>query len=101
LVRLTIPLVAELRPVRRLVFVCGLLPRPGRAFGDRPPEEPDVFVPGYDEGIARDELGRSYWTDPEAAFRVLYGDCSHEEALVAFARSRPAELADVLECGAD
>jgi pimeloyl-ACP methyl ester carboxylesterase len=56
---LTIPVAAALRPVRRLVFLCGLLPYPGRSFADRPEHDPEVFVPGYAEGIARDKLGRS------------------------------------------
>ena len=91
---LTIPVVAALRPLRRLVFVCGLLPHPGLSFADRPRDEPDVFVPSYADEIvrdktARDELGRSHWTDSEAAVRVLYGDCRREDALNAVARLRP------------
>ena len=94
---LTIPVVAALRPVRRLVFVCGLLPRPGRSFADRPAEGPDVFVPEYAGGIARDELGRSYWTDPDEAVRVLYGDCRRKDALAAVARLRPQAQAPSTE----
>ena len=41
----TIPLVASLRPVRHLVFLCGLVPEPGRSVTDRYGE--DVFVPGF------------------------------------------------------
>ena len=75
--------------MRRLVFICGLLPHPGLSFADRPRDEPDVFVPGYADGIARDELGRSYWADPDEAVRVLYGDCAREGALAAVERLRP------------
>jgi pimeloyl-ACP methyl ester carboxylesterase len=94
---LTIPVVAALRPVRRLVFVCGLLPYPGRSFADRPESDPEVFVPGCAEGIARDELGRSYWADPDEAVRVLYGDCSREDALAAVEHLRPQAQAPSTE----
>ena len=94
---LTIPVVAALRPVRRLVFLCGLLPHPGLSFADRPREGPDVFVPNHDGGVARDELGRSYWTDPETARRVLYGDYSREVGLAAAERLRPQAQAPSTE----
>jgi pimeloyl-ACP methyl ester carboxylesterase len=40
-----IPLVTSLRPVRHLVFLCALIPTPGRTVTDRYREE-DVFVQG-------------------------------------------------------
>jgi pimeloyl-ACP methyl ester carboxylesterase len=42
---LTTPLVAHRRPVRRLVFVCGLLPVPGLSFRDQQAAEPDILFP--------------------------------------------------------
>ena len=42
----SIPIVATLRPVRHLVFLCGLLPEPGKSVTDRYPTE-DVFMPGF------------------------------------------------------
>jgi pimeloyl-ACP methyl ester carboxylesterase len=74
---LTIPLV----PARRLVFLCALLP--GGGMGD------EVFVPGFGEGRRRDELGRSYWVDPERAVASLYHDCDATSALAAVERLRP------------
>ena len=38
---LTIPLIARRRPVSRMVFLCAMLPRPGRAHDDVLREEPE------------------------------------------------------------
>lgn len=46
---LTIPVVAALRPVRRLVFVAALLPAPGMAFDEM--ASPDMFT-GYEPKTA-------------------------------------------------
>jgi pimeloyl-ACP methyl ester carboxylesterase len=86
---LTIPLVAAARPARKLVFLCGLLPRPGVSLVDQLAEEPEIFMPGFDDGIARDELDRSYWRDEDAAGEVLYGDCPRQLTSWAVARLRP------------
>jgi pimeloyl-ACP methyl ester carboxylesterase len=50
---LTIPLV----PAKRLVFLCGLVPRPGRGLMDVNDREPEMFVPGFQANTVRDELG--------------------------------------------
>ena len=83
---IAIPLVPALAPVRRLVFLAGLVPAPGRRMADLQAEEPMLGDTG---GIARDELGRSYWTSPEAAIATLYHDCDHELAHEAASRLRP------------
>jgi pimeloyl-ACP methyl ester carboxylesterase len=51
---LTIPLIATRRPVARLVYLCAMLPRPGRSHDDVLRDEPDMFVPwprggGYED----------------------------------------------------
>jgi len=61
---LTIPLV----PARRLVFLCAYVPEPGRALVER---GADAWSPGFAESALRDELGRSYWPDLDAAARDL------------------------------
>jgi pimeloyl-ACP methyl ester carboxylesterase len=86
---LTIPLVAAARSARKLVFLCALLPRPGLSFADQLAEEPEIFMPGFEEGIARDDLDRSYWRDEDAAGDVLYGDCPRQLTSWAIARLRP------------
>ena len=74
----TIPLVASLRPVRHLVFLCGLVPKPGRSVTDRYGE--DVFVPGFVGNTGTREDGASFWPDPSAAKRCFYHDCTDDDA---------------------
>jgi pimeloyl-ACP methyl ester carboxylesterase len=86
----TIPLVAAQRPLRRLVYLCALLPEPGRTLREQIQDEPDMFVPGYRQGIeVVDDQGTTSWADPERARYTLYGDCSGEVARAAVARLRP------------
>jgi pimeloyl-ACP methyl ester carboxylesterase len=84
---LTAPLVARRRPVRRLVFVCGLLPEPGRPLSDRF-SDPDIFVPGPGERTARGEDGLSRWLSEDDAIAAMYADCKPEVARGAAARLR-------------
>ncbi len=96
---LTIPLVAAARRVRKLVFLCALLPQPGLSLVDQLEREPGIFVAGFGEGIARDEQGRSYWRDEDAATDDLYGDCPRQLASWAVAHLRPqARLPSVEPC---
>jgi pimeloyl-ACP methyl ester carboxylesterase len=85
---LVLPLLPALLPVRRLVLLCALLPRPGHAFLDGPGKT----APAPVAGLLLDELRRSRWT-PDGAVRVLYGGVDPDVARVAAARLRPqAEL---------
>lgn len=86
---LTIPLVAAARPVRKLVFLCALVPRPGLSLVEQLREEPETFVPGFGTGVARDELDRSYWADEDAAVDSLYSGCPRQLATWAVGRLRP------------
>jgi pimeloyl-ACP methyl ester carboxylesterase len=94
---LTIPLVAAARPARKLVFLCALLPRPGLSLVDQVAAEPEIFVPGYGDGLARDDLDRSYWRDEDAAADVLYGDCPRQLTSWAVARLRHQARAPNIE----
>jgi pimeloyl-ACP methyl ester carboxylesterase len=85
---LTIPLVAAARPVRRLVFLCAFVPRPGRGPWELVDGEPSPFVPSFG-GHERDELGRSVWRDPQVAIEQLYSDCDAAVARAAVTRLRP------------
>lgn len=86
---LTIPLVAAARPVRRLVFLCALLPQPRSSLTEQLGEE-TVFSPGWSElassQISHDD-GSSSWPE-EAAVRALYHDCPPHLALHAARRLR-------------
>jgi pimeloyl-ACP methyl ester carboxylesterase len=86
---LTIPLVAARRPISRLVFLCALIPQPGRSLLDQIQDDPAMFSDGFDGAPARDELGRSYWDDPDLAMRQLFSGCEQSDAAAATARLRP------------
>jgi pimeloyl-ACP methyl ester carboxylesterase len=92
---LTIPLIAARRPVSRLIYLCALVPMPGRSFAEQTALEPDTLLPEYqrarDAGAlsAPDELGRTHWVDQDAVRQVLYADCSERDAAAAFERLRP------------
>jgi pimeloyl-ACP methyl ester carboxylesterase len=83
---IAIPLVPALTPVRRLVYLAALLPDPGRPILEIMAEEKPLAAT---DGLARDELGRSYWASPEAAIATLYQDCDPSLAREAAARLRP------------
>ena len=80
---LIIPLVAAERPLRRLVFLHALLPRPGLSVVDQLAEEPDMFNP------AMFAAKRPFWEDEEVARHFLLHDCAPDVAREAFRRLRP------------
>ena len=81
------PVVARRRPLRALVYLCGLVPEPGLSFGEQVSvaEEPILTISG---GRELDEQGRSHWPDPEATARIMYPDLDPEDASWAFERLR-------------
>jgi pimeloyl-ACP methyl ester carboxylesterase len=98
---LTVALVPERRPVRRLVYLCALVPMPGLSFREQLEVEPDSLFEDYEAGMSdRDDQGRRHWVDPEIARRTLFGDCVAEDARAAFDRLRPQSSAPhVATCG--
>jgi pimeloyl-ACP methyl ester carboxylesterase len=94
---LTIPLVPERRLVSRLVFLPGLHPVPGRSLIDQLHDDPTIFVDGFDGAPAREELGRSYWDDPDLATRQLFSSCDSKIAAAAVARLGVQARAPILE----
>jgi pimeloyl-ACP methyl ester carboxylesterase len=86
---LTAPVVTLLRPVRKVVFLCALLPRPGRSLGDVMSSEPDMITAWFND-LPRHvgEDGSVRW-DPDVAIKAFYGDCDPETARWAAARLRP------------
>ncbi len=71
---LTIPLVAARRPVRRLIFLCALLPEPGRSLDDQAAENPAMICPGVGAGQQAHPDGSTSW-DAASAASTLYPDC--------------------------
>jgi len=86
----TVPLVAARRPVRRLVFLCALIAQPGASFVDQLRADPDMFVPGYEAGLApADERPVRRWVNFAIARATMYADCDEADARAAFDRLRP------------
>ena len=78
-------IVLPLVEARVHVYLCAFVPVPGR-----PTRE--VFRTALDPdfgGTERDELGRSYWPDPDVATRSLFREHDPTLARWAFARLRP------------
>jgi pimeloyl-ACP methyl ester carboxylesterase len=88
---LTVPLVAASRPVRRLVFLCALIPEFGRSLVDQVTADPELYHPvaRSHPGRVTDPDGTVWLRDAAAARDVFYHDCSPEDVSWAFARLRP------------
>jgi pimeloyl-ACP methyl ester carboxylesterase len=85
----TIPLVPERHPVRRLVYLCAVVPSPGVSVGQQLADE-DILDHGYME--IRGELvsnGFTRWADPVKARQFMYADCDGSDAEAAIQRLRP------------
>jgi pimeloyl-ACP methyl ester carboxylesterase len=93
----TIPLVADRRPVHKLIYLCALVATPGLSFAEQLTLEPDTLLPEYRSGLQLDEEGRSVWVDELVARRALYADCSAADAEAAFERLRPQAAAPQTE----
>lgn len=86
---LTIPLVAARQPVKRLVYLCALVPSPGRSFADQVGDE-EMLDRTYLAGMSGpDTEGRRAWVDEALARQLLFADCDEDTAHSAFDRLRP------------
>ena len=86
---LTVPIVAEREPVRRLVYLCALPAIPGLSFLDQLGTEKMLNM-GYVAGMGEaDAQGRRGWADADLARQFMYADCDDEIAESAIARLRP------------
>jgi pimeloyl-ACP methyl ester carboxylesterase len=86
----TIPLVAARRPVRRLFYLCALIPIPGQPLVKQMAEDSEMLNPFYAQGLSEtDSDGRRTWIDEEKAHYHLFGDCDTDTASAAFARLCP------------
>ena len=84
---LTIPLVAGLRPVRRLVYVAPLLPLPGYSHDDQLAADRAILRRGLGAGQVGHEDGSSSWL-PGPAIEIMYPDAPPELAAWAAKRLR-------------
>jgi pimeloyl-ACP methyl ester carboxylesterase len=89
----TVPLVAAQRPVSRIVYLCAVVPIPGRSFNEQASIEADTFIPGYQAGLTADDEGRTSWTDEDIARRTFFADCDERDVRAALERLRPQSMA--------
>lgn len=82
---LTIPLVAARRPVRRLVFLCAVLPLPGRIPFGPDPTAPEATAPGLE---LVDHEDRTYTFTAASASTHLYNRCAPSDVVWATSRLR-------------
>jgi pimeloyl-ACP methyl ester carboxylesterase len=86
----TIPLVAARRSVHRLVYLCALIPIPGRPLAQQMAEDAEMLNPDYSKGLSeKDADGRRTWIDKDLACFHMFGDCDEETASAAFERLSP------------
>jgi pimeloyl-ACP methyl ester carboxylesterase len=88
---LTVPLVAEHRPVRRLVYLAALIPKPAMSMSEQFEAENGILLP--EGGRDLDDQERSYWSDRETAIAAMYSDCNSEDAEWAWSQLRPQSRA--------
>lgn len=85
---LTIPIVAARRPVGAVVFVAGIISRPGMSLADLAEADADRDLPMGDDAIAMLDNGTFKFTD-RAAMRLLYHDVEPALAVEAVTHLRP------------
>jgi pimeloyl-ACP methyl ester carboxylesterase len=90
---LSVPVAAAVRPVRLMVFLCAVLPDPGRSLMDQLAERPGAFEQA---GVELDEAARIVFP-PDIARDRLYHDCSMEVTSWALARLRPQAVTAMVE----
>ncbi len=82
-----LPLVARRAPVRHAVYLCAMIPEPGRSQSDQE-RAGGMTDPAYLKGLSRAD-GCTFWSDHDLARTLLYQDCEPEAADAAVARLRP------------
>lgn len=81
-----LPLLAQRRPVRQLVYLCALLPEPGRSFVDQDREH-QILSPGYTAGLEK-VGGATRWADTDLARTLFYTECDDAAVAAALPRLR-------------
>jgi pimeloyl-ACP methyl ester carboxylesterase len=87
---LTIPVVAVHRPVRRLVYLCGVLRDPGKTLAESYQDGTDADMsPKPLVGIERHTDGTTEWVDEKAASQLMWQDSEPADATLAFRQLQP------------
>ncbi len=83
------PVVAQLRPVRKVVLLAALVPRPGRSLSAVMRSEPECTTEGFDKAPRHfGDRGAVTW-DPDVAAGLFFRACDPETARWAAAHLRP------------
>lgn len=78
------------RRFARIVYLCALVPEPGRSMVDQSRDRDGMLDPTYLTGLGpADADGRRVWVDEQVARAIIYPDCMDEVAHWAFAQLRP------------
>lgn len=85
---LVIPLVAQHRRVRRLIFLCAAIPEPGRSHVEVKRDEPDES-PNASAAALWDAPGDRHLAAPEVAREMFYNGCAPSVQEWALQRMRP------------
>lgn len=96
---LTLPVVATLRRVTRMIFLGAVVPVPGRSFIDAIADEPRALIFPRELGESDATALGASWESARAGF---YHDCSEPVARQAYSRLRPMSLvANTERCPVD
>ncbi len=80
------PIVAARRPVRAMIFVCGVMP----LLGGRPWDEgPPMEAPGVTSPLVRADDGSVGWPNVESARAAMYNTSDPADAAWCFSKLRP------------
>jgi pimeloyl-ACP methyl ester carboxylesterase len=98
---LTIPVVAARRPVALLVFLCALIPDPGRSVAEQQAaDQPDMMTAVWRERYLPLHTvlpdGRTQWP-PEVTAEIFYQDCPPAEVSRATGQLRPQGMLPLRE----
>jgi pimeloyl-ACP methyl ester carboxylesterase len=85
---MAVPVIASMRPVRRMVFLGAMVPVPGRVYGEYLIEEPDAVTFDISGGGEESPSGIPW----EAARDGFYNDCTETVARHAWERLRPMAI---------
>jgi pimeloyl-ACP methyl ester carboxylesterase len=80
------PWIVDRRPIRRQVYLCGVVAEPGRTFAELNREQ-RILNPAYPAGLAKVD-GGTRWVDFDLAREIFYSDCDDDVAEAAIPRLR-------------
>jgi pimeloyl-ACP methyl ester carboxylesterase len=86
---ITAAVVPLVRPVRKVVFLAALVPRPGRSLGEVMTSEPETTTEEFNKLPRHVGADGSVWWDPEVAVQAFYRTCDPDTARWAATRLRP------------